>query len=186
MSFGFAVRGRFDFIQLAGGGGPPTGPASGDLSGFYPSPSVATVGGVAAADIATFVTDGKRFHVRWTGSTSVIGAGVLYLSPGENVNAATCGETFEFTTAIRAISITVDSVDVTRSYRVELGTTPTTTFTPITGANLALPSGSRIATRADLNIALAVNTEYGVRLVRTAGTGASTFRDCVVDIEFSR
>lgn len=35
----------------------PVGTATGDLSGSFPSPSVATVGGAAAADVATSVTD---------------------------------------------------------------------------------------------------------------------------------
>lgn len=38
-------------------GVPPAGTASGDLSGSYPGPTVASVGGAAAGDIATTVTD---------------------------------------------------------------------------------------------------------------------------------
>lgn len=47
---------NLDWQPAGSGGGSPTGPASGDLSGTYPGPNVALVGGRAAASIANLYT----------------------------------------------------------------------------------------------------------------------------------
>lgn len=190
MSFGFAARGRFDPLRLlpaGSGSGSPTGPAGGDLNGFYPSPAVASVGGVTAAQIADAVNSGQVFHVRWTGAAGVNPAGFLYLQPGPNVVATTAGEVFPTDVKLLRLSVVVDSADGANDYLVEVGTDPTGTFTPLVGASLLLAATNRIAfSGSSIDAALMAGTEYGVRVSLSAGMGQSAFKDIVVDLEFSR
>jgi len=64
-------------IDISAGGGLPSGPAGGDLSGTYPNPNVAKINGVALSGLAT----GILKNTTGSGIPSIATAGVDYLLP---------------------------------------------------------------------------------------------------------
>jgi hypothetical protein len=82
---------------------------------------------------------------------------------------------------ITGISIRVDVVDASRAYQVQVVTNPD--GAPASVATLALPVSTQSARTVALSAAIAAGTSWGVRIVRTSGSGASTFNDIAVLVE---
>jgi hypothetical protein len=83
---------------------------------------------------------------------------------------------------ITGISVRVDAVDAARNYNVDVISAPSTA--PASLQTLAL---NGVISNQVSGLAVAVGgagTEVGVRLVRTAGAGRSTFRRIVVAVRF--
>lgn len=107
-------------------------------------------------------------------------SGPLYLSFSGVTNSSS-GLTFPRTGNITSLSVTVDSADGSRDYDLDVVRDPT--GTPVSLTTLALPSGSRSAYSSSLSISITAGWELGLRMVRTSGSGDSTFNDIVAAIE---
>ena len=101
------------------------------------------------------------------------GQGVLCSSAGDRTNVAT---------TLTGISVQVDAIDAARSYDIEVVSSPS--GTPVVLSTLNLATSTIGTSVSGLSVAVAANTEVGVRVVRATGAGASTFNDIVVVVNY--
>jgi hypothetical protein len=120
---------------------------------------------------------------RYTGNSGIPGAGTLYLSTGPGVACSAAGDRLIEDVLLTGLSIRTDTVDASRDYRVEVLLTPSA-LTPTVLATLDLPSGSNSEGRNDLEVLILAPNEVGVRIVRAAGGGASSFNAINVNVQF--
>lgn len=125
----------------------------------------------------------QRFFFTFTIDNGVPTAGTRYLLVGPGTFCSDVGQLLTANGTIRGIAVAVSVIDASRSYNVEVVSSPA--GVPAVLATLALPTSTKTARDRTYSAALAGLTEFGVRLVRSAGAGASSFGDVVVTVEVS-
>ena len=81
---------------------------------------------------------------------------------------------------MKAITIRVDQVDASRSYTVQILTSPS--GVPVVVGSLTLPISTIGVTTTAVSAAIAADAELGARIVRATGSGKSDFNAIVVNV----
>lgn len=129
-----------------------------------------------------------RFFLTFTAPSGVPAGGTQYLSLA-NVMGSQTGALLTADGAIRGISATVDQVDLTRTYSVQVLSDPSGAggTGPTIEASVALPANTLRVRDRTFNNSVSGLQDLGVRLVQTfpLAPSASTFEEIVVIVEVS-
>ena len=114
-------------------------------------------------------------------SGKVTGGGTIYLRWPDAVACSAAGFDAMRACTLKGISCRVDTADGSRNYNIEVVKDPDG-VPALLGSALAL-NGVASNRRTDLNAAIAAGDSVGVRVVRSSGSGSSSFSSIVVLIE---
>jgi hypothetical protein len=113
-------------------------------------------------------------HYRYTNSNGVPNAGTRYYRTGEGARTSSVGDTNTDDLIIRSITSGVDVADTARTYDIELVSDPSGVPAVLTTLTIDGNTG-RFHTSVGLSINISADTEFGIRVLRATGTGASSF-----------
>jgi len=108
----------------------------------------------------------------FTHDSGVPGGGTRYLRTGQGIVCSSAGIRIDPASTIAIVTIRVDVSDGSRNYDVEVISTPS--GSPSVLATLSFASGN-VSAGGTFSAAVSSGTELGVRVIRTSGSGASTF-----------
>jgi len=127
-------------------------------------------------------TDGFGTAMRYTHDSGIPASGTRYLRTGQSILCSSAGDRLINDVRMIGMSIRTNATDAVRDYDVEFIRDPS--GSPVVLATLPLPSGSKSEGDNTFDAAVLATDEIGVRMVRTSGTGASTFNQINVNVQF--
>jgi len=126
-----------------------------------------------------------RFAVQFHHDAGVPSFGTRYLRYGEGVHTSQAGFRMTADGQLRGITVQVNTTS-TNDYDIEILRDPAgRAGGPFVLGTLALPAGSLFAVDRSLAVAVTTAMEIGARVVRSSGSGVSSFTALVVKTEWS-